>query len=91
MIDKFWRQYQEETKQPHLKYKTAYSFGVEADELAKLVVTGKKCATTSILYSYQREGNPIPQRGEYHIILDSKKNPVAIIKNTKTQIKPPIT
>lgn len=86
MIETFWKEYQKQVNDPTLKYKSAYSFGVEADKLANLVLNGEKQATSSLLYSYQRESEPIPQSGEYYIILDSKEEPVAVIQNQQVKI-----
>lgn len=86
MIETFWKECQKQVNDTTIKYKSAYSFGVEADKLANLVLNGEKQATSSLLYSYQHEGEPIPQSGEYHIILNSSEEPVAVIQNHQVKI-----
>ena len=70
----------------------AWQFGMEgstmADELAELVISGKKTATCSAHIWYEEEKEPLPAVGNYSIILNSKDEPVAIIKLTDVQVMP---
>ena len=59
-----------------------------ADELAKEIVMGKKTATCPAYLFYELENEPLPKIGDYTIVLNSKDEPVAIIKNTEIQIIP---
>ena len=52
------------------------------DELTKLVLEGKKKATTSVFL----EEETYPVIGSYSIVLDRSLTPVCIIKTTKTHI-----
>ena len=61
----------------------AWSFGDDADELARLVKEGIKTATCSALCFYEMEGEVLPKVGEYSVILDSKDQAVCIIRTTK--------
>ena len=61
----------------------AWSFGDDADELARLVKEGIKTATCSALCFYEMEGEALPKVGEYSVILDSKDQAVCIIRTTK--------
>lgn len=64
---------------------SAWSFGDTpelADELADLVKIGKKTATTSALDLYGKD-DPLPQIGEYNVILDGSQEPVCI---TQTKV-----
>ena len=69
----------------------AEQFGWEgtplADELADLIVRGVKTATCSGHMFYE-EGEPLPTVGTYTIILNSKDDPVAIIRTTDVQLVP---
>ena len=70
---------------------TAEQFGMGAemaDELAQLIIDGKKTATCSNYESYQQANEPIPAVGLYTIILNSKDDPVAIIKTIDVQLIP---
>ena len=66
----------------------AWAFGEAADKLADLVVRGIKTATCSAYDLYRIEGEPIPEAGEYSVILDSKDEAVCIIRTTKVTVIP---
>ena len=68
------------------KYFDAFMFGDEmiADELLKLVLKGKKKATTSLYYEKER----YPKIGDYSIVLDSKGKPKCILKTIDYKILP---
>lgn len=66
----------------------AWQFGVEADELADLVVRGIKTATASGYKLYELEGEALPQPGLLNIILNSKDEPVCVTQNTDLIVKP---
>ncbi|GEK66076.1 ASCH domain-containing protein [Leuconostoc mesenteroides] len=68
------------------KLQSAFQFGVSADELASLVLSGKKTATTSSLDLYDKDES-LPQNGVYDAILDSKDQAVCIIQNDSVEIK----
>lgn len=64
----------------------AWAFSEAPDKLAALVKSGVKTATCSAYDFYQIEDEPIPQVGDYSIILDSKENAVCIIKTTRVSV-----
>lgn len=66
----------------------AWAFGIEADFLANLVVTGEKTATASAYPLYEIEDEPLPEAGDYSVILDSKDNAVCVIQTTKVYVIP---
>lgn len=78
-----WNDYLKTTNIKDADYQGSYSFGTVADELANLVVTNKKTATSSLIYSYEQEQLPLPKANQYYIIEDSSNKPVAIIRNTE--------
>ena len=86
----YWNEFWEGKSRPSRV--TAEQFGMEgtpmADELAELIITGKKTATCSSYDVWQWENEPIPTPGHYTIILNSKDEPVAIIKTTDVQVVP---
>ena len=49
---------------------------------------GIKTATCSAYDLYEIEGEPIPEAGEYSVILDSKDEAVCIIRTTKVTVIP---
>lgn len=83
----FIEEYKRETSQPDIII-TAWQFGTEPDELARLVVEGKKTATCSLYKLYEIEGEPLPQVGLHQVILDSIDQPVAMIKITEVSLTP---
>lgn len=68
------------------KLQSAFQFGVSADELANLVISGKKTATTSSLDLYE-DDELLPQLGAYDAVLDSKNQAICIIQNDNVEIK----
>ena len=69
------------------KLQAAYQYGVQANELARLVVKKIKTATTSAYDLYEKD-EPLPQVGAYDLILDSRDWPVALIQVDQVQIVP---
>ena len=63
-----------------------WSFGVDADVLAHLVVTGQKIATSSAYPLYELKNEQLPQKGEYNVILDSNNDAVCIIQTQNVEI-----
>lgn len=61
----------------------AWSFGVDGDQLADLVLRGIKTATCSALPLYELEGEPLPKEKEYSVVLDSKDQAVCVIQTTR--------
>lgn len=59
-----------------------------ADELARLIIDGKKTATCSAYISYKLENEPLPKVDMHTIILSSKDEPLAIIKTVDVQVVP---
>ncbi|SFM09588.1 Uncharacterized protein YhfF [Gracilibacillus orientalis] len=89
-INEYWRKFQETTPNAPNTYE-AWHFGAtkeQADELAQLVLEGKKTATSSNHKMYQLEGSSLPYVGLYNIILDGNDIPVAIIKTVEVNIIP---
>ncbi|WP_172369504.1 ASCH domain-containing protein [Sporosarcina jiandibaonis] len=80
--DEFWK---DEEKPENV---SAWMFGVSPDELAQLVIDGKKTATCSGHVFYELDNEPLPKVGEYSIILNSKEQPVAMIKIVEVSIVP---
>ena len=87
---KYWNEFWGDKKAP--TNVVAEQFGFEytslADELAQQIIEGKKTATCPAKIFYELENEPLPEIGDYTIVLSSKDEPLAIIKNTKIQIIP---
>ena len=65
-----------------------WAFGVDANLLAHLVISGEKTATASVYPLYEIEGEPLPMEGEYSIILDANDNAVCVIQTIKVSVVP---
>ena len=61
----------------------AWAFGTDPDELAALVLSGKKTATASAWPEYEDEGLSMPEPGGYNIILNTAGEAVCIIRDTQ--------
>ena len=68
----------------------AYSYGYpeQADEILEALLRGDKRATTSLRCLYDLENEPLPQVGQYSVILDSQERPRCITRITKIEITP---
>ena len=90
----FWNTYLAHLSASHSHHSAnpdAFAFGGEGplgDELAELVLRGKKRATTSLPIEFTSLGESLPKVGDVSIILDGKLNPVAIIERTIVQSIP---
>ena len=71
----------------------AWSFwgnGYEHDQLAQLVLEGKRFGTSSLYDAYETENalHEIPKVGDYSIILDSNDDALCVIRNYDVYIRP---
>ncbi|MBQ6374451.1 MAG: ASCH domain-containing protein [Clostridia bacterium] len=64
----------------------AWAFGGAPDKLAELTAKGLKTATSSALSLFRASQEPLPQAGDYSVILDSKGNAVCIIRTTNVYV-----
>jgi uncharacterized protein YhfF len=73
------------------RFYEAFHFGDSeslANELAGLVVVGKKRATASLLWSYEADGRPIPKAGELSIVEQWSGEPVCVIETVSVAVLP---
>jgi uncharacterized protein YhfF len=93
-ILQFWRDYADRVPAGQHRPETpasVFAFGDSkelADELASLVRQGIKTATCSALWSYEEEQRPLPQKGEYSIVLDGNGVPVAVVETVEVFVAP---
>ena len=80
--DEFWRNDEKPASV------NAWMFGGLPDELAQLVIDGKKTATCSSYALYELENEPLPTTDDYSIILNKDEQPVAIIKTVEVSLVP---
>jgi len=66
----------------------AWQFGDDPDALAQLVLDGIKTATASAYPLYALEGEPLPEAGQYSVILNARDEAVCVIRNTRVTVVP---
>ena len=87
-IQAFWNEFCVTHNSEGIEYKEAFQFGASPDLLATLVVEGKKTATTSGFVFYELENEPLPEVGEYAIVLNGSNEPVAVVVNEAVNVVP---
>lgn len=66
----------------------AWAYGDAPDELARLTRDGVKTATASAYALYELENEPIPEAGEYSVILWADGSAACVTKTTKVYVTP---
>ena len=69
----------------------AWSFGDTAemaDELADLVLAGRKTATASALWEWEAEDEDLPRPGDLAIVCDGAGRPRALVRTDDVQVVP---
>jgi len=85
---KYWDTYWAGKTPPQSVVAEQFGFEEHADELAQLIIAGKKTATCSAYALYEIENAPLPAAGLYTVILNSRDEPVAMIQTVDVQILP---
>jgi uncharacterized protein YhfF len=70
---------------------TVVAFGdtaAMADELIALAISGRKRATASLLRDYARGDEPVPQTGDFVVVVDGRGRPRCIWRTTEVIVKP---
>lgn len=94
VVQQFWNDYRATLADNHPHHQAVYSAWMFGDspqlgqELADLVLAGKKTATASAIWSYEDENEPEPYPGELSIILNGADEPVCIIETVELFVKP---
>ena len=66
----------------------AWAYGDDPDTLAELTRTGVKTATASSGPLYALEGEPLPEAGEYSVVLNSRDEAVCVTHTTRVYTMP---
>ena len=66
----------------------AWAYGDDPDKLAELTRAGIKTATASAGPLYELEDEPLPEAGEYNVILDSRDEAVCVTRTTRVYTVP---
>ena len=73
------------------RFHEAFAFGdsaAMADDLAALVLQGTKRATASALWTYEAEGQPMPQPGGLSIVTDAADRALCVIETRSVEVVP---
>jgi uncharacterized protein YhfF len=89
-IREFWAAYRAAAGLSHDRY-TVVRPGDSPElaiELTELMLAGTKRATASLVRDFEIEGEPLPQPGDYAVVVDGADNPRCIWQTTEVTIKP---
>ena len=89
--EQMWHAFCESSGVPEQTPYSAWAFcggGAVCDELAQLVLAGTKTATASALLAYELEKEPLPETGEYSVILLDNGEAAGVICDTKVTLVP---
>lgn len=91
-IKEFWQEFLGAKNLPDdTKYAEVFHFEMSeywANELLRLVLKGKKRATSSSLTAYKIDGDALPVKGQYSIVTDWDGIPRCVIKTTAVRVLP---
>jgi uncharacterized protein YhfF len=91
-ITEFWKKYLDslpENKRPKVDQYEVWHFcdsQILADRLVQLVLKGIKTATCGMVWSYEAEGEKLPEKGDLSIITDWEGQPLCIIETTHAAV-----
>ena len=91
LVAAYWADRVAELGLGHLERPAAWSFGgtgEQADELLRLVVSGVKTATSSALWTYEVDSEPLPVVAELAIVCDGRGRPGALTRITHVSVIP---
>jgi uncharacterized protein YhfF len=88
----FWQAFLTATPQraPHRFYE-AFHFSdneTDANELAQLVMAGRKRATAALVSSFGDEGKRLPQPGDLSVVTNWRGDPLCVIETLRIDIVP---
>ena len=91
-LSAFWAEFAKATSgADEERFYEAFFFGDSEDmatELAELVLRGTKRATAAALWSYEAEGQRLPQPGDLSIVTDWSGKPLCIIQTQSVEVVP---
>ena len=56
------------------------------DQLVAAILDGSKTTTTGLANEYEREGEPLPEAGQYQAVIDSDGRRVAVIETVAVRV-----
>ena len=92
MIEDFWHRFLIEKRlSPDSTYFDCFHFELTekwAEELLRLVLLGKKKATASSLYAFEKENLRLPEVGDFSIVTNWAGEPKCVIRTSRVRILP---
>jgi uncharacterized protein YhfF len=91
LVDAFWCQKASFLGLADADSPSAWAVGgspEQADELLDLVLAGAKSATSSALWAYEAESEPLPAVGDLSVVCDATGYPKALIRTTHVSVMP---
>ena len=92
-VENFWRNYlltlpEDERDQNYVEASSWGNSAELADRIARLITSGIKTTTSSLLWSQQKHQWVLEKPGDKTIVLDSKNNPVCIVEIQAVFVRP---
>ncbi len=92
-IQQFWKEFLASLPpgSPKPILSDSWYFGNSAEmaaRLGELVREGTKTATAGLLWSYEAENEPLPEPGQFFIIIDWENHPLCVIQTSHVQVLP---
>lgn len=91
-IASFWHKFQESINDDTSdRFYEAFHFDdneVHANDLAQLVLAGRKRATASLLWTYEIQDKPLPFSGALSVVTDWHGTPLCVIESTAVDTVP---
>ncbi len=88
----FWQAFAKtQALDPTPRFLEAFHFddnAPSADELAELVLAGRKRATAGLVWSFEQAGAPIPNPGDLSVVTDFASTPLCVIETKRVDIVP---
>jgi uncharacterized protein YhfF len=92
LIAQFWQTYAEsQCQDPTPRFFEAFHFAdnePSADELAQLVLSGRKRASAGLVWSFEAAAAPLPQAGDLSVVTNWAKQPVCVIETRRVDVVP---
>ena len=89
-IDPFWQSFvQSCAEDPTPRFFEAFHFDdneQSANELAQLVLAGKKRATAGLVWSFEAASIPLPKVGDLSVVTNWAKTPLCIIETQRVDV-----
>jgi uncharacterized protein YhfF len=89
-IAPFWQSFvQSQAEDPSPRFFEAFHFDDNqrsANELAQLVLAGRKRATASLVWSFEATSVPLPKGGDLSVVMNWAKTPLCIIETQRVDV-----